>query len=140
MAAKLQTEYQLTKAGFPKMICDQLAKLVNSKSEQIPPAYMCREEILVVIVYEKMTKDLKEYINSLDTNKTKNICYISLTGDGLDELAGISQQKGVKVAGKISLNAKKSLFGGVKMLPDDVTKAINAVKPVINGLFSSLKL
>ena len=62
MAAKLQIEFQVTKSGHPLEISDHLSSLLKSKSDQIPPAYMCNKEKLVFIIYEKVDKVLKEYI------------------------------------------------------------------------------
>ena len=64
MAAKLQIEFQVTKSGHPLEISDHLSSLLKSKSDQIPPAYMCNKEKLVFIIYEKVDKVLKEYIEN----------------------------------------------------------------------------
>ena len=117
MAAKLQIEFQVTKSGNPLQIADHMSSLLKSKSDQIPPAYMCNKEKLVIIIYEKVDKVMREYIGSLNSEKTANIAYISIYGDGLDELESISKGQGVNVVGKYNVIypiSKLLIFSGGK--------------------------
>ena len=58
MAAKLQIEFQVTKSGNPLEISDHLSTLLKSKSDQIPPAYMCNKEKLVFSIFPNKLKEL----------------------------------------------------------------------------------
>ena len=137
--AKLQIEFQITKSGNTLQIADQLSSLLKSKSDQIPPAYMCNKEKLVIIIFEKVDKVLKEYIGSLDTNKTANIAYISMNGSGLDVLSEISKGKGVNVVGTYNVGLKKSLFGSSKMTDEQLKGAVEFAKKEAGQLFESMQ-
>ncbi len=140
MAAKLQIEFQVTKSGNPLQIADHLSSLLKSKSDQIPPAYMCNKEKLVIIIYEKVDKVMREYIGSLNSEKTANIAYISIYGDGLDELESISKGQGVNVVGKYNVGIKKGLFGKGKLTEEGLNGAVEFAKKEANQLFESLHL
>ena len=140
MAAKLQIEFQVTKSGNPLQIADHLSSLLKSKSDQIPPAYMCNKEKLVIIIYEKVDKVMREYIGSLNSEKTANIAYISIYGDGLDELESISKGQGVNVVGRYNVGTKKGLFGKGKLTEEGLNGAVEFAKKEANQLFESLHL
>lgn len=137
--AKLQIEFQVTKSGIPLEISDHLSSLLSSKSDQIPPAYMCNHEKLVFILYDKLDKKLREYLNEMGTEKTANIAYISTFGENIDEVCEISQKLGVNVAGTLNLGVKKGLFGKAKLTDADVQKAVEFARETAQGLFTSLK-
>lgn len=140
MAAKLQIEFQITKSGNPLEISDHLSSILKSKSDQIPPAYMCNNEKLVIIIFEKVDKVMREYISSLNSSKTANIAYISIYGDGLEELSQISKTAGVNVVGTYNVGVKKSLFGKGKMSQEQLDGAVKFAKEEANKLFESLHL
>lgn len=137
--AKLQIEFQVTKSGIPLEISDHLSSLLSSKSDQIPPAYMCNHEKLVFILYDKLDKKLREYLGEMGTEKTANIAYISTFGDNIDEVCEISRNLGVEVAGTLNLGVKKSLFGKGKLTDADVQKAVDFARETAQKLFTSLK-
>lgn len=137
--AKLQIEFQVTKSGIPLEISDHLSSLLSSKSDQIPPAYMCNHEKLVFILYDKLDKKLREYLGEMGTEKTANIAYISTFGDNIDEVCEISHNLGVEVAGTLNLGVKKSLFGKGKLTDADVQKAVDFARETAQKLFTSLK-
>ena len=140
MAARLQIEFQVTKTGLPQQISDHFSTLLKSKSDQIPPAYMCNKEKLVFIIFEKVDKVLREYVESLDTSKTENIAYVSVFGQGDDELKKISESKGVNVAGVYDVGVKKGLFGGGKLTQEELDGAVGFAKKTAESLFESLHL
>ena len=140
MAAKLQIEFQVTKSGHPLEISDHLSSLLKSKSDQIPPAYMCNKEKLVFIIYEKVDKVLKEYIESLNQEKTANVAYISMYREGMDELSSISKGLGVNVVGTYNVGIKKGLFGKGKLTQEEIEGAVEFAKKEANQLFESLHL
>ncbi len=137
--AKLQIEFQVTKSGIPLEISDHLSSLLSSKSDQIPPAYMCNHEKLVFILFDKLDKKLREYLGEMGTEKTANIAYISTFGEGLDEVCEISRKLGVNVAGTLNLGIKKSLFGKGKLTDADVQKAVEFARTTAQSLFTTLK-
>lgn len=139
MAAKLQIQFQQGKDTTPREIADFLSTLVKSKADQILPAYKCDHEKLVIIVYGKMDKVVREYVETIDAEKTENIVYITTTGDNLDRLTGISKGLGVNVAGTFVVPMKKTLFGK-KLTTESRDKTIDFVKNIVNGLFEKLKL
>lgn len=140
MAAKLQIEFQVSKSGNALEIGDKLSGLLKSKSDQIPPAYMCNKEKLVIIIYEKVDKILKEYISSLNPDKTANIAYISVYGEGGEELTAMSKGLGVNVTGVYNVGVKKGLFGKGKMTEEQLEGAVKFAKDEANKLFESLHL
>ena len=81
--AKLQIEFQVTKSGIPLEISDHLSSLLSSKSDQIPPAYMCNHEKLVFILFDKLDKKLREYLGEMCTeNRQMYLLHISLQDHG----------------------------------------------------------
>lgn len=139
MAAKLQIEFQVSKSDIPLLISDRLSSLLKSKSDQIPPAYACNKEKLVFIIFEKADKKLKEYISSLDTDKTANIAYISVFGKDTDVLADISRGLGVNVVEPYNVGVKKGFFGS-KLTEEELNGATEYAKKTAEGMFESLHL
>ena len=144
---KLQTFYfsKDERGGQARLIGDALADLFKCKSDQIPPAYQCNKEKLVIITYEKfgkMPKKFTEFIESLTTEKVFNVALIEISktgNEGFDELKTMFDKNGVKVVDTLGLSAKKGLFGGAKITEDQVKQAVDFSHRIAADMFESIK-
>ena len=144
---KLQTFYfsKDEKGGQARLIGDALADLFKCKSDQIPPAYQCNKEKLVIITYEKfgkLPKKFTEFIESLTTDKVLNVALIEISktgNEGFDELKTMFEKNGVKVVATKGIAVKKGLFGGAKITEDQVKEAVDFSHELAASMFDSIK-
>jgi len=130
--------------GQARLIGDELSNLFKCKCDQIPPAYQCNKEKLVVITYEKygkLPKKFTEFIESMTTEKVLNIALIEISNtgnDGMAEVKSVFEKNGVKIAGTLGIVAKKGLFSKPKVAAEDVKKAVEFSHTIAAGLFDSI--
>ena len=130
--------------GQARLIGDELSKLFKCKCDQIPPAYQCNKEKLVILTYEKygkMPKKFTEFIESLTTEKVYNVALIELSNKGneaFDELKTIFDKNGVKVVDTLGLVVKKGLFGSPKLSDDQLKQAVDFSHKIAASMFDSI--
>ncbi len=143
---KLQTFFfsKDEKGGQARLVGDQISSLFKCKCDQIPPAYQCNKEKLVIIVYEqygKMPKKFTEFIESMTTEKAYNVALIEIskTGhEGLDTLKTIFKNNGVNVVDTCSIVAKKGLFSKPSVSDEEIQRAVDFSHKIAADLFESI--
>lgn len=130
--------------GQARLIGDELSNLFKCKCDQIPPAYQCNKEKLVIITYEKygkLPKKFTEFIESLTTDKVINVALIEVSNtgnDGMDEVKGMLKKNGVNVVETMGIVAKKGLFSKAKVSAEDIKKAVDFSHRIAASLFDSI--
>lgn len=131
--------------GQARLIGDELSNLFKCKCDQIPPAYQCNKEKLVVITYEKygkLPKKFIEFIESMTTEKVFNVALIEISNtgnDGVAEVSAIFEKNGVKVVDTLGIVAKKGFFSKPKVAEEDIQKAVDFSHKIAAELFDSIK-
>lgn len=130
--------------GQARLIGDELSNLFKCKCDQIPPAYQCNKEKLVIITYEKygkMPKKFTEFIESMNTEKVFNVALIEISNtgnEGIDEIKSMFTKNGVKVVDTLGISAKKGLFSKPRITKEDVQKAVDFSHKIAAELFDSI--
>ena len=143
---KLQTFFfsKEETGGQARLIGDELSNLFKCKCDQIPPAYQCNKEKLVVITYEKygkLPKKFTEFVESMTTEKVLNVALIEISNtgnDGLAELKSTFEKNGVNVVDTMGVVAKKGLFSNAKIKDEDIKNAVEFSHKIAASLFDSI--
>ena len=143
---KLQTFFfsKDERGGQARLIGEQLGDMFKCKCDQIPPAYQCNREKLVIITYEKygkLQKKFTEFIESLTTEKVHNVALIELSNsgdEGFGELEAIFDKNGVKVVDTLGLKVKKGLFSAPKVTDEQIKQAVDFAHKIAASMFDSI--
>ena len=115
--------------GNAEAVATAVGRTFKCKCDQIPPAYPCQNEKLVIIVFDnygKKAKQLIDFCKDLSLERASNVAIIPLSNDGsndIGELADIFKANKVNVAGVQGVEIKKGLFGAGKLTDDKVKVA-----------------
>ncbi len=130
--------------GQARLIGDQLSNLFKCKCDQIPPAYQCNKEKLVILTYEKygkLPKKFTEFVESLTTEKVYNVALIEISNKGNEELNNLKtifDGNGVKVVDTLSIVCKKGLFGSPKLTDQQIKEAVDFSHKIAASMFDSI--
>ena len=130
--------------GQARLIGEQLGNLFKCKCDQIPPAYQCNKEKLVILTYEKygkLQKKFTEFVESLTTDKVLIVALIELSNtgnEGFNELKTIFDKNGVKVVDTLGLTVKKGLFSSPKLTDDQIKTAVDFAHKIAASMFDSI--
>ena len=138
---KMQALYQSTKSENTYKLSGIISREHKCKCDQIPPAYPCENEMLVLLCFEnygKIDKNLVKFCEDLSTARATNVGLIILSKDGTadaGELTAIFNKNGVKVVGTCGIAVPKGLFGAKKVSDADVKKAQEFADATVGKLF-----
>ncbi len=130
--------------GNAEAVATAVGRTFKCKCDQIPPAYPCEKEKLVIIVFDnygKKAKQLLDFCKDLSAERASNVAIITMsnTGDGdIGELADIFKANNVTVAGVQGLEIKKGLFGTGKLTDDKVKTATDFATKIVTSLFEHI--
>ena len=130
--------------GNAEAVATAVGRTFKCKCDQIPPAYPCQNEKLVIIVvdnYGKKAKQLIDFCKDLSTERASNVAVIPLSNDGsndIGELADIFKANNVTVAGIQGIEIKKGLFGAGKLTDDKVKIATDFATKMVTSLFEHI--
>lgn len=130
--------------GNAEAVATAVGRTFKCKCDQIPPAYPCQNEKLVIIVFDnygKKAKQLIDFCKDLSTERASNVAVIPLSNDGsndIDELADIFKANNVTVAGIQGVEIKKGLFGAGKLTDDKVKIATDFATKMVTSLFEHI--
>ena len=130
--------------GNAEAVATAVGRTFKCKCDQIPPAYPCQNEKLVIIVFDnygKKAKQLIDFCKDLSTERASNVAVIPLFNDGsndIGELADIFKANNVTVAGIQGVEIKKGLFGAGKLTDDKVKIATDFATKMVTSLFEHI--
>ena len=130
--------------GNAEAVATAVGRTFKCKCDQIPPAYPCQNEKLVIIVFDnygKKAKQLIDFCKDLSTERASNVAVIPLSNDGsndIGELADIFKANNVTVAGIQGVEIKKGLFGAGKLTDDKVKIATDFATQMVTSLFEHI--
>ena len=130
--------------GNAEAVATAVGRTFKCKCDQIPPAYPCQNEKLVIIVFDnygKKAKQLIDFCKDLSTERASNVAVIPLSNDGsndIGELADIFKANNVTVAGIQGIEIKKGLFGAGKLTDDKVKIATDFATKMVTPLFEHI--
>ncbi len=130
--------------GNAEAVATAVGRTFKCKCDQIPPAYPCQNEKLVIIVFDnygKKAKQLIDFCKDLSTERASNVAVIPLSNDGsndIGELADIFKANNVTVAGIQGVEIKKGLFGAGKLTDDKVKIATDFATKMVTSLFEHI--
>ena len=130
--------------GNAEAVATAVGRTFKCKCDQIPPAYPCQNEKLVIIVFDnygKKAKQLIDFCKYLSLERSSNVAIIPLSNDGsndIGELADIFKANKVNVAGVQGVEIKKGLFGAGKLTDDKVKVATDFATKMVTSLFEHI--
>ena len=130
--------------GNAEAVATAVGRTFKCKCDQIPPAYPCQNEKLVIIVFDnygKKAKQLIDFCKDLALERASNVAIIPLSNDGsndIGELADIFKANKVNVAGVQGVEIKKGLFGAGKLTDDKVKVATDFATTMVTSLFEHI--
>ena len=102
----------------------------ETKGDQIPPAYPCEAQKLLLIGLETnkaVDKQVNAFVRDLNPNRTKNVAFFCAGDDvsKLDELKSILKGNGVNVLDDVfTCQVKGGLFKAGKVSDEDIKKQL----------------
>ena len=130
--------------GNAEAVATAVGRTFKCKCDQIPPAYPCEKEKLVIIVFDdygKKAKQLVDFCKDLSAERTSNVALIPLSNTGaneIGELADIFKANGVTVSGIQGVEIKKGLFGTGKLTDEKVKVATDFATKMVTSLFEHI--
>lgn len=130
--------------GNAEELATAVGRTFKCKCDQIPPAYPCEGQKLVIIVYDNYSspaKQLVDFCKDLNPDRTSNVAFISMSADGnkgCEELSSILKGNKVEVSGVLDLKVSKSLFGYGKLTDAEIKKANDFSMDLAKQLFEHL--
>ena len=140
---KMQVLYW-TKTGNAQLVADQVSRVFKCKCDQIPPAYPCDNEKLVLIFFEEKGKNNKQMIafcKDLTISRAQNVALIAL-GNGNTDVTGlvdIFKANGVNVVGTKNLTVHSGLFGKGKITNQHIADASDFAKEIAGKIFEKIE-
>lgn len=131
--------------GNAETLATYVGRAFKCKCDQIPPAYPCEGQKLVVIVYDNYSspaKQLVDFCKDLTPDRASNVAVISMSASGskgISQLEEIFKANKVEVSGKLELKVSKSLFGYGKLTEDDLKKANDFAVSIAKELFEHME-
>ncbi|MGI5894522.1 MAG: hypothetical protein ACOX6P_08025 [Candidatus Merdivicinus sp.] len=131
--------------GNAEPLATAVGRTFKCKCDQIPPAYPCEGQKLVIIVYDNYSapaKQLVDFCKDLKPERASNVAIISLSSSGnkgVPELEEIFKANNVAIAGTLELKVSKGLFGYGKLTDADIKKANEFSTNIAKGLFEHLE-
>ena len=129
-----------SKAGNAEALARAIAREQQTKGDQIPPAYPCEAQKLLLIGLET-NKDLDKQVYSifrdLNHNRNKNFSFFCAVYylSKLDELKSILKGNGVNVLDDVfTCQVKGGLFKAGKVSDEDIKKAVAWSNKVVDSL------
>ncbi len=122
--------------GNAEAVATAVGRTFKCKCDQIPPAYPCEKEKLVIIVFDdygKKAKQLVDFCKDLSAERAANVALIPLS-----VLADIFKANGVAVAGIQGVEIKKGLFGIGKLTDEKVKVATDFATKIVTTLFEHI--
>ena len=129
-----------SKAGNAEALARAIAREQQTKGDQIPPAYPCEAQKLLLIVLETIKavdKQVNAFVRDLNPNRTKNVAFFCAGDDvsKLDELKSILKGNGVNVLDDVfTCQVKGGLFKAGKVSDEDIKKAVAWSNKVVDSL------
>lgn len=117
-----------------------IAREQQTKGDQIPPAYPCEAQKLLLIGLETnkaVDKQVNAFVRDLNPNRTKNVAFFCAGDDvsKLDELKSILKGNGVNVLDDVfTCQVKGGLFKAGKVSDEDIKKAVAWSNKVVDSL------
>lgn len=133
-----------SKHGTVQPIAAEIGRVFQCVCDQIPPAYPCEGQTLVIIVYDNYSapaKQLVDFCKDLNPSRASHVAIISMSasGDkGVAELEEIFKANKVTVSGTLELKVHKGLFGFGKLTQEDIKKANEFSTGIAKTLFQTL--
>ena len=130
--------------GNAEELATAVGRTFKCKCDQIPPAYPCEGQTLVIIVYDNYSapaKQLVDFCKDLNPSRASHVAIISMSasGDkGVAELEEIFKANKVTVSGTLELKVHKGLFGFGKLTQEDIKKANEFSTGIAKTLFQTL--
>lgn len=129
-----------SKNGNAEMLARAISREQKTKADQIPPAYPCEAQKLVLIGLETnkaVDKQVDAFVRDLNPNRTKNVAFFC-AGDDVSKLESLkSTLKGnsVNVLDDVfTCQVKGGLFKAGKVTEDDVKKVVDWSNKVVDSL------
>lgn len=137
---RMQVLYD-SKIGTAQELAQQIGKYFKCKCDQVPPAYPCENQKIIVIVFEgyaKMTKPLYDFCRSLSTKRSQTACLVAVSNGDADfgEVKSVVEGAGLKVVATKDIVAKKGMIGKPKLTDADIQAAISFVDATTDKLIS----
>ena len=129
-----------SKAGNAETLARAIAREQQTKGDQIPPAYPCEGQKLLLIGVETnkaVDKQVEAFIRDLNPNRTKNVAFFCAGDDvsKLAELKSILTGNGVNVLDDVfTCQVKGGLFKSGKVSDGDVKNAVAWSNKVVDSL------
>ena len=129
-----------SKAGNAEALARAIAREQQTKGDQIPPAYPCEAQKLLLIGLETnkaVDKQVNAFVRDLNPNRTKNVAFFCAGDDvsTLDELKSILKGNGVNVLDDVfTCQVKGGLFKAGKVSDEDIKKAVAWSNKVVDSL------
>ncbi len=129
-----------SKAGNAETLARAIAREQQTKGDQIPPAYPCEGQKLLLIGVETnkaVDKQVEAFIRDLNPNRTKNVAFFCAGDDvsKLTELKSILTGNGVNVLDDVfTCQVKGGLFKSGKVSDGDVKNAVAWSNKVVDSL------
>ena len=130
--------------GNAETLATYVGRAFKCKCDQIPPAYPCEGQKLVIIVYDNYSapaKQLLDFCKDLKPERSSNVAIISMSSSGakgVADLEAIFKANNVAVAGTLELKIGKGLFGYGKLTDEDIKKANEFSTNIAKTLFEHL--
>ncbi|HAN44835.1 MAG TPA: hypothetical protein DCP97_05525 [Ruminococcaceae bacterium] len=125
---KMQVLY-FSKDGNSQILANALSREHRCKCDQIPPAYPCENEKLVIIGLElngkEAPKQVVDFCKNMTDKRAKNVAFFEVSSnggiDGLGNLKSILKGNGINVMDDVHIcTVKGSLFSKGKVTEGDV--------------------
>lgn len=134
------TVLYFSRTGGAQTLARAIAREQQTKGDQIPPAYPCEGQKLVLIGLETnkpVDKQVEAFVRDLNPNRTKNVAFFC-AGDDVSKLEGLKsilKGNGVNVLDDIfTCSVKGGLFKSGKVTDDDVKNAVVWSNKVVDSL------
>ena len=108
--------------GNAEAVATAVGRTFKCKCDQIPPAYPCQNEKLVIIVFDnygKKAKQLIDFCKDLSLERASNVAIIPLSNDGSNDIG-------------------EGLFGAGKLTDDKVKVATDFATTMVTSLFEHI--
>lgn len=138
---KMQSLYfSKSGTGPAQKVADRISRECKCKCDQIPPAYPCEREMLVVLNIEsgKPARQLVDFCKSFNPQRARNVAF-TVSGsntDGVEELKKYVKDTGVNVMDNVyECKTKGGLFGGGKVSDEQLA----GVSQWLKDLFAEIE-
>lgn len=138
---KMRVIYSTTKAKVVTF-ADAIAQAFKCQLDDVPPAFPCDKEKLVVIVMsikDAANDKLRRFCGELNPTRALNVALIvegDKDGAGVREVKSILNEAGTNVIDDIYTVTAGGFFGGKKISLEERTAIVKWVEDVIDNTFN----